>query len=179
MARNTVIPTGIANEFGASEIIVTKTDLQGKITYANDVFCRLSELSTQDVLGQPHNLIRHPDMPRSIFKLLWERIQAGKEIFAFVLNMAMSGNHYWVLAHVTPTIVDGQIVGYHSNRRRPTEGEISAIQNVYTQLLAEEKRHSSPRDGMDAATKLLEEMLADAGQSYDEFFWAIRNSSRV
>jgi PAS domain S-box-containing protein len=95
---------------------------QGHITYANDVFLRLSKYPLREVLGAPHSLIRHPDMPRCVFKLLWDTIEAKKEIFAYVLNMARDGNHYWVFAHVTPTLdAEQKIVGYHSNRRRIPE----------------------------------------------------------
>ena len=103
MARPVIKPTGVECPFDQEELIVSKTDLKGHITYANDVFVRLSKFPREQVIGAPHSLIRHPDMPRSIFKLLWDTIQAKKEIFAYVVNMARDGDHYWVFAHVTPT----------------------------------------------------------------------------
>jgi PAS domain S-box-containing protein len=111
-------PTGRERTFDDEEIIVSKTDLSGRITYANDVFLRISGYTEAEVIGQPHSLIRHPDMPRSVFNLLWKTIGAGQEIFAYVVNMAKNGDHYWVLAHVTPTFGPaGDIIGFHSNRR--------------------------------------------------------------
>jgi hypothetical protein len=83
--------TGHERTFDPGDIIVTKTDLKGRITYANRVFLNLSQLELNNTLEQPHSLIRHPGMPRTVFKLLWERIEAGKEIFAYVVNRAMTG----------------------------------------------------------------------------------------
>ena len=120
MSTPRIQPTGIESHFGKDEIIVTKTDRKGLITYANDVFQRVSGYSEEELIGQQHNIIRHPDMPRCVFKLLWDTIEGGKEIFAYVVNLSKNGNHYWVLAHVTPTFdAGGRIIGYHSNRRKP------------------------------------------------------------
>ena len=173
MAR-TVKPTGAESPFGEEELIVSKTDLKGRITYANDVFLRVSQYALKDVLGEPHSLIRHPDMPRCVFKLLWDTIQAKSEIFAYVLNMARNGDHYWVFAHVTPTF-DAQrnIVGYHSNRRKPTPAQIGKIKPLYAALLAEENRHDSRKDGMARGHEMLAGMLKEKGLDYDEFVFAV------
>ena len=96
-------PTGKERTFSDDEIIVSKTDPKGRLTYVNDVFCKVGLYSEDELVGQPHSIVRHPDMPRSIFALLWERIRAGREIFAYVKNMAKNGDYYWVLAHVTPS----------------------------------------------------------------------------
>ncbi|MFC7575365.1 PAS domain-containing protein [Klenkia terrae] len=120
-ARTAVRPTGVERSFGADELIVSKTDRRGVITYANDVFLRVGAYSLDEVIGQPHNLIRHPEMPRAVFHLLWDTISRGHELFAYINNLAADGAHYWVLAHVTPSVDErGTIVGYHSNRRRPS-----------------------------------------------------------
>ncbi len=173
MHQSQVVPTGIRRHLEADEIIVTKTDLKGHITYANDVFLRMSAVAERDALGKPHNLIRHPDMPRCVFKLLWDTIKSGNEIFAFVLNLACDGAHYWVLAHVTPSVdTSGRIVAYHSNRRQPAETAVTAMAGIYSVLKAEEDRHSSPVDAIAAGSALLERTLAEAGMTYDEFVWA-------
>jgi PAS domain S-box-containing protein len=113
-------PTGRETTFGEEEIIVSKTDPRGVVTYANQVFIRVSGYKEEEILGKPHNLIRHPDMPRCVFHLLWTQLKAGREIFAYVKNMARNGDHYWVWANVTPTFDNsGRIVNFHSNRRRP------------------------------------------------------------
>ncbi|HYH38351.1 MAG TPA: PAS domain-containing protein [Azospirillum sp.] len=170
MARPDVHLTGRERTFQPDEIIVSKTDLKGIITYANDVFIRVSGYGEEELLGRPHNLIRHPDMPRCVFKLLWDTLAAGQEIFAYVVNLARNGDHYWVLAHVTP-VRDrgGRIVGYHSSRRVPARPAVEAAAGLYKALRAEEARHASPKDGMAAAGALLTAILRDKGVSYDEF----------
>jgi len=167
-------PTGVERTFHEDEIIVTKTDVKGRITYANPVFLRVAGYTEKEVLGRPHNIIRHPDMPRCVFKLLWDTIEAKREIFAYVLNLAKNGDHYWVFAHVTPTF-DAQrnIVGYHSNRRLPTPESVAAIKPVYRMLLEEESRYSNKQDAMKASTALLLKTLAAKGLEYDEFAFAV------
>jgi PAS domain S-box-containing protein len=166
-------PTGRSRSFGIDEVIVTKTDLQGRLTYVNDVFLRVAGYDEHEVLGKPHSIIRHPDMPRAVFGLLWREIQAGNEIFAYVDNLAKDGANYWVFAHVTPTRVNGRIVGYHSNRRVPERSAIEAIQPIYRQLLAEERRQQHPVRAIEASTELLGQILADAAMTYDEFVWSL------
>jgi PAS domain S-box-containing protein len=174
MARPPHFLTGVERRFADHEIIVSKTDLRGIITYANDVFLRIAQYEEEEVLGKPHNMIRHPDMPRCVFKLLWDTIADGREIFAYVVNRAKSGDHYWVFAHVTPSFNEqGEIIGYHSNRRTPDRSALPQIQGVYQKLLAEEKKHSSPRDGMAAATRLLVEFLKQRKTTYEELMFAL------
>jgi PAS domain S-box-containing protein len=174
MARTAIKPTGVECLFGEEELIVSKTNLKGQLTYANDLFMRLSKYPSKDVIGAPHSLVRHPDMPRCIFKLLWDTIQAKKEIFAYVVNMARDGDHYWVFAHVTPTLDARQnVVGYHSNRRKPDAGQVATIKDLYAKLLAEENRHDSRKDGMIRGYDMLMKTVNDKGLGYDEFIFAI------
>jgi PAS domain S-box-containing protein len=174
MAAAAIKPTGRECPFGEEELIVTKTDLKGHITYANDVFLRLSKYPTKQVMGAPHSLIRHPDMPRCIFKLLWDTIQAKKEIFAYVVNMAMDGDHYWVFAHVTPTLDAQQnVVGFHSNRRKPNPDQVAKIKDLYRTLRAEEERHDNRKDGMLRGYDMLMAMLKEKGLEYDEFIFSV------
>ncbi|MFN7918603.1 MAG: PAS domain-containing protein [Bryobacteraceae bacterium] len=166
-------PTGVERFFQDEEIIVSKTDPRGIITYANEVFIRVAGYREDQLLGKPHNLIRHPDMPRSVFHLLWQRIKAGHEIFAYVKNMASNGDHYWVHAHVTPTFDRmGTITGYHSNRRVPGRKAVETAEAIYAQLLAEERRQP-PGKAITAGVALLEQVLAKAGVSYDEFVFSL------
>ncbi|HET9516572.1 MAG TPA: PAS domain-containing protein [Actinoplanes sp.] len=169
-----VAPTGVERTFGEDEIIVTKTDPRGLITYANPVFLRVSALNEADALGQPHSVIRHPDMPRAIFKLLWDTIGSGQEIFAYVQNLAADGAHYWVFAHVTPSVdAANRLIGYHSNRRKPARTAVTAVTGLYAKLRAEERRHSGARQSLDASWALLHQVLDDRGQTYDEYVWDI------
>ncbi|MEJ5912999.1 methyl-accepting chemotaxis protein [Pseudokineococcus sp. 1T1Z-3] len=142
----TTAPTGVERLMDPGELIVTKTDAKGHITYANTTFLQIGAFEEHEVIGKPHNLVRHPDMPRAVFKLLWETIASRQEIFAYVLNLAADGAHYWVLAHVTPSFAaDGTLVGYHSNRRSPDRGALTRIKPLYAQLCAEEAQHRSAR----------------------------------
>ena len=167
-------PTGKEVFFGEDEIIVSKTDLKGLMTYANDVFLRVAGYTEAELLGANHNIIRHPAMPRCVFKLLWDVITDGREIFAYVLNMAKNGDHYWVYAHVTPTFdPTGRIIGYHSNRRVPNRHQIAAVEPIYKLLLDEEAKHSNRRDGMAASGAFLGQYLEKAGVTYDEFIWSV------
>lgn len=173
MAAKAIKPTGVESPYTEDELIVTKTDLKGHITYANDVFLRLSKYPTRDVIGAPHSLIRHPSMPRCIFQLLWETIQAKQEIFAYVLNLAQNGDHYWVFAHVTPTLDAQQnVIGYHSNRRKPDPAQIDKIKPLYEKLVAEENRHENRKEGMKRGYDLLMKTLKDLGLEYDEFIFS-------
>lgn len=178
MKAPTVVPSGIERTFGEDEMIVTKTDTKGILTYANNVFLRVSALSEADAIGKPHSLIRHPDMPRAVFKLLWESLEARQELFAYVVNLAADGAHYWVLAHVTPSLdARGRVVGYHSSRRRPERAAVTAAQELYGRLRAEERRHSGSREALEASWSMLQSLLRQQGRTYDEFVWDLTNSS--
>lgn len=170
MAREQVRPTGRESPFSENEIIVSKTDLKGRLTYTNDVFLRVSRYKAKDLIGQPHSIIRHPDMPRAIFKLLWDTIQAKQEIFAYVINMASNGDHYWVLAHVTPSFdASGAVIGYHSNRRKPDADKVAKIVPLYKTLREEEKRGEDRKIALHNASERLMADLKHRGLDYDEF----------
>ena len=171
-----VRPTGVERTFGRDEVIVTKTDLRGRITYANDVFCRVSAMAESDLLGRPHSVIRHPEMPKAVFTLLWDTLGAKQELFAYVVNLAGDGAHYWVLAHVTPSLgPDGEVVGYHSNRRLPDPRAIREVEPIYRRLVAEERRHARSADAARAGEALLHDLLAERGTTYDQFVWSLAN----
>ena len=168
--------TGTERFFKESDLIVSKTNLKGHITYANDIFIDLSGYVEKDLINAPHSILRHPEMPRCVFKLLWDRISVDKkEIFAYVINRCANGDHYWVFAHVTPTFDDsGQVLGFHSNRRVPSRDVLNnTIIPLYKTLLDEEARHANRKDGMNSAYKMLHEILADKGVSYDEFIFSL------
>ena len=171
-----VSPTGEARTFAPDELIVSKTDLRGVITYANDVFLRVSRYEPDDVIGRPHNLIRHPEMPRAVFALLWQTLSEGRELFAYINNLASDGAHYWVLARVTPSYAaDGSVTGYHSNRRRPSPGAIRTLTPLYERLVAEERQHPTAKAAVAASSRLLDELVAAQAGSYEEFIWSVIN----
>ncbi|HHB83804.1 MAG TPA: PAS domain-containing protein [Devosia sp.] len=153
-----------------NELIVSKTNLKGHITYINDVFSDISDFRLKDVLNKPHSMIRHENMPRCVFQLLWERLQSGREIFAYVVNVTKDNDYYWVFAHVTPSRnAKGEITSYHSNRRAPSQKAIEKISALYDVLLREEKSHSNRKAGQKAGYAKLQEILKEKGVDYDEF----------
>jgi len=157
-------------EMKENDFIVSKTDTKGRITYVNKIFMGMAEYSEEELLGKPHNIIRHPDMPRSVFKLLWDRIQNKEEVFAFVVNKTKNNNSYWVYANVTASLdVNGNIVGYFSVRRKPAAKALEIIKPIYKQMLDAERS-----GGMEAGTKVLVDALKNGGMSYDEFVISIQ-----
>lgn len=155
--------------FGDDEFIVSKTNLQGRIVYGNDLFIKISGYEEEELLDKPHNILRHPDMPALIFTLLWEKIRKGEEIFAYVKNKTKQGDFYWVFAHVTASLdSSGQIIGYHSVRRHPTKEALSVIKPLYTDLLRTEKS-----GGVNASRTHLQSILNQKGVDYDEFILSL------
>lgn len=174
MARPKIEPTGNERFFEEDEIIVSKTDYKGYITYANNVFLRVALYEEHEILGQNHNCIRHPEMPRCVFKLLWDTVLGGSEIFAYVVNLAKNGDHYWVFAHVTPSFdAQGEIIGFHSNRRVADRDAIKKASELYAMLLEIEQSASDRRKGMLAAEAKLLEILQEHKISYDEFVFSL------
>ncbi|WP_028877851.1 PAS domain-containing protein [Terasakiella pusilla] len=175
MVENTTPVSGVEQTFKDNEIIVSKTDLKGRITYANKVFLDVAGYQLSEVMGQPHNMIRHPDMPRCIFKLLWDTLEQKKELFAYVMNRCKNGDHYWVLAHVTPSYdTDGQHTGYHSNRRVPNRKILEeTIMPLYSRLLQVEQSHANRKEGMAASTQVLLDILNEKGVGYDEYILSL------
>ncbi|MBL4612977.1 MAG: PAS domain S-box protein [Emcibacter sp.] len=178
MSKAHISPTGKEIFFPEDQLIVSKTDLKGKITYTNILFETMSGYTRDEILGQPHNLIRHPDMPRCIFKLFWDTLQQKNEIFAYVMNMHTSGDHYWVLAHVVPTYdLMGNHVGYHSSRRSPNRNVIQKMQSYYKDLVAIEKSYSDPKQGMKAALDSFNDLLKQQKVSYAEYIFSMNEAA--
>lgn len=150
-------------------ILVSKTDRHGTIKYANVAFCRVAGYSEAELIGQPHNIVRHPDMPKVVFKLLWEHLQAGQEFWGYVKNRTKQGGYYWVFAHVTPSFDDaGQITGFHSDRRAPKESALPKVEELYAALRAEEQR-----GGIAASEQYLNNLLSQQRKRYDEFVFSL------
>lgn len=156
---------GSEKTFPSNKLIVSKTDTKGTITYGNSLFIEMSGYSENELLGKPHNIIRHPDMPKAVFKLVWETIANKKEIFGYVKNLAKNGDYYWVLANITPSIDStGSIVGYFSVRRSPSKKAVSQIEQIYAKMCEAEKH-----GGVNAGTKVLLDTLASINMTYDKF----------
>jgi|TARA_R110002072_G_scaffold272718_1_gene432903 PAS domain S-box-containing protein len=156
--------------FDRNDLIVSKTDLKGRLMYANDIFLNIAGYTETEIIGQPHKIIRHSNMPRAVFKLLWQTIAAGAEIFAYVVNRAKTGDYYWVIAHITPSLSNGKIIGYHSTRRVPNPQTIKqVIEPLYDSLNLIETTASSQREGLEQSFRALLDVPAAKNQSYDEF----------
>jgi PAS domain S-box-containing protein len=168
-------PTDVEVFFDKHDIIVSKTDLKGKITYANRTFCEVAGYDESELLGQPHNIIRHPDMPRAVFKLLWDVILDGREVFAYVKNLAKSGAYYWVFAHVTPSFDrGGRIVAFHSSRRVPDRNILdNTIIPLYAAVLQEERRHRNGQAELAAGYAMVADHLKSKNMTYDEFIFSL------
>ncbi len=163
-------PTSSRYDLGEDDFIVSKTDLKGKITYCNQIFMRLAKYSEDELIGAPHSIIRHPDMPRIVFKLLWDRIQNKQEIFAYVKNLSKDGGYYWVFACVSASLdTKGNIIGYYSVRRKPNAKAVETMSGIYKKLLELEKSGN-----MEASGKFLTNLLQENGVSYDEFISSLQ-----
>ena len=157
-------------EMKKDDFIVSKTDLKGRITYTNKIFMVMSDYTEDELLGKPHNIIRHPDMPKAVFKLLWDTIQSGEEIFAFVLNRSKNGDAYWVYANITPSFDDrGKVIGYYSVRRMPNPKALEVVKPLYRAMLEAEKR-----GGITAGMKILTDLAQEKGVSYNELIISIQ-----
>ena len=167
--KNTTSPTTREIVMQENDFIVSKTDLKGRITYANRVFMRIAGYAERELLNVQHNIIRHPDMPRGVFRLLWNVIENGQECFAYVKNMAKNGDFYWVFANVTMDYdANGKPIGYFSVRRKPSRAGIDAITPVYQEMLRIEQR-AGARDAPDVSLQWLVDVLKSKGTTYEEF----------
>jgi PAS domain S-box-containing protein len=152
------------------EFIVSKTDLRGNITYGNETFIQISGFDERELLGAPHSILRHEDMPKAIFKLLWERIQSPEGIYAYVKNKTKNGDYYWVFAYVTPSFdPSGTKIGYYSVRRRPAPNAIAQIEPLYRELIQAEKT-----GGVIASQSRLQTLLTQKGVTYDQFVFDLQ-----
>lgn len=164
-----IVPTQREIILTDADVIVSKTDQTGRITYANRAFMRIANYSEKDLLHAQHNIVRHPDMPRGAFKLLWDTLKAGHEFFGYVKNMTSDGDYYWVFANVTPDIgAQGKTVSYFSVRRKASPAAVAVIEPIYREMLNIE-RSAGPAKAPDASVAFLLEKLKGLGTTYDRF----------
>jgi len=167
--KNRQPPTTQERVMRDDDFIVSKTDLKGRITYCNRVFIEFSGYEAFELMGEQHNIVRHPDMPRGVFKFLWDTLGQQKECFAFVKNLCKDGSYYWVFANVTPDVdAKGQVVGYFSVRRKASAKAIATMTGLY-QAMLEAERKAGPKDACDASLALLTQTLQQQGVSYERF----------
>ena len=155
-------------------LITSKTDLQGRITYGNQDFVAFSGFREKEFLHKPHNLIRHPIMPRCAFKLLWDFLALKLEFFAFVCNLNKQGKTYWVFANITPSYNEkGEVISYYSVRRRPSKKGVETCLGIYQKLLEIEKEK-----GMEAGVQFVLNFLEQNKISWDELMINLQNEGK-
>lgn len=165
-----VTPVNRARSIPADQLLVTHADLKGGITYANACFCQAQACDEKALIGQPHSMLRHPDMPAAVFQLIWQRIRDGEEVFAYVKNMACNGEYYWTLSHLTPHYdAQRRIDGYQCFRRAVSSRSIAAAEEAYRELRLIEHNTSSREQGVAASREHLDGMMRRSGISYDEW----------
>ena len=163
MRRARPIATGRERTFRTNDLFFSRTDAKGRILSGNEVFTRVSGYTRDELIGAPHNVVRHPAMPRSVFALMWDRLAAGLQVSAYTVNLVADGSHYWVLASIRP--VTG---GYLSIRQKPCHPELfAAVQAIYVDVLDAERTaeatDASTPEIIAAGTTRLGELLNDAG----------------
>ncbi|ADZ92471.1 PAS domain-containing protein [Marinomonas mediterranea] len=128
--------TNRENDFSKDMVLVSSTDVKGRITFVNDAFCSVAGYERDQLIGAPHNLIRHPDVPPAVFADMWANLKQGNSWMGLVKNRCENGDHYWVSAHVSPLLDNGKVIGYESVRRKATVEEKKHAQSVYDRVNA-------------------------------------------
>ena len=161
-------PTPIDKEIKLSSkrYIVSKTDAKGIIEYGNDYFVEISGYSENELVGKPHSIVRHPDMPKVVFKMMWDRINNGQNIMAVVKNLAKDGSYYWVVTEFEPKrdAISNQIISHTAFRKAAPQNAIDTMAPIYAKLIELEKD-----GGMEASEKYLRGFLESNNTSYDDF----------
>ncbi len=121
------------------KLIVSRTDKQGIITHCNQSFVDMSGYTEEEIIGQPHSILRHPDMPRAAFKDLWDTLKRSEKWHGYVKNLRKDGSYYWVYAIAIPNIRKGEIMGYTSVRRKPSRTQINECIELYANMMQEEQ----------------------------------------
>jgi PAS domain S-box-containing protein len=160
------MPTNKEIKLSNKRYIVSKTDTKGTIIYSNDYFIEICGYSEKELLGKPHSIVRHPDMPKIAFKLMWERINKGENMVAVVKNLSKSGDHYWVITDFEPKLdpLSKKIVSHTAFRKAAPRKAIETIEPIYKKLLELEKE-----GGMEASEKYLLDFLESNKTTYDDF----------
>jgi aerotaxis receptor len=120
-------------------VILSETDLEGFITYVNQRFCQVSGYEREELIGQNHNIVRHPEMPRGVFRQLWQTITEKEPWEGMIKNLRKDGRYYWVYAHIEPLFRDGRHVGYVAVRRPADRDEVAEAERKYQSMLIQEK----------------------------------------
>ena len=170
-------PTPIDKEVGwnKSQVVISETDVYGRITNVNDVFCNVCGYSPEEMIGQPHSIIRHPDMPKLVFKLLWDNLKVGNNFIGVIKNLAKSGEYYWVITDFEMRRdATGNITHYIARRKSVPKAVIeNYVAPLYETLLKLEKV-----GGMELSTRFFKNYLAKQGKDYIDFIIDVMNENR-
>ncbi|MGD0959726.1 MAG: PAS domain-containing protein [Methylomonas sp.] len=172
--KPTITPNNMERRLGDEDFIVSKTDATGRITYANRIFMEIAGYPEHLLLGVQHNVIRHPDMPRGVFRFMWNTLKAGNEFFGFAKNLCSDGGFYWVFANITPDYdKNNQLTGYYSVRRNPPRAALEVLTPIYQEMLAIEK-NCSVKDAPDKSLEYLMDTVKQTGaKSYDSLILSL------
>jgi len=132
--RNNLPVTQSEYDYPSDMMLVSATDTQGHITHCNRAFIEVSGFTEPELIGQPHNVVRHPDMPSEAYRDMWQTISSGLPWTGLVKNRRKNGDHYWVQANVTPIIEDSKLVGYMSVRTKPNRQQVTAAEELYAKM---------------------------------------------
>lgn len=160
-------PSGKRLELTGDNLIVSKTNIDSIITYANECFCQISGYRPDELVGQPQNIVRHPAMPKAIFELMWQHLNQSQEFFGYILNLCKDGSEYWTFAHVTPICQQGNLHGYISVRRAAKKDITDELEILYKKMLALEKDNNEQSVAKSLA--LLWNEINKDYQSYAEY----------
>ena len=170
-------PTPIDKEVGwnKSQVVISETDVYGRITNVNDVFCNVCGYSPEEMIGQPHSIIRHPDMPKLVFKLLWDNLKVGNNFIGVIKNLAKSGGYYWVITDFEMRRdATGNITHYIARRKSVPKAVIeNYVAPLYETLLKLEKV-----GGMELSSRFFKNYLAKQGKDYIDFIIDVMNENR-
>jgi PAS domain S-box-containing protein len=175
-----ITPNNTQKKLGEQDFIVSKTDASGRITYANRIFMDIAGFPESDLLGVQHNIIRHPEMPRGVFRFMWNTLKAGDEFIGFAKNLCADGGYYWVFANITPDYdKDGKLQGYYSVRRQPPQSALDVLIPVYKEMLAIEKS-SSTKDAPEKSLAYLFDVVTQTGaKNYDRLILSLYKPNGV
>jgi len=152
-------------KFSKKKFIVSKTDIKGIIIFTNKNFSEISGYSEEELINQPHNILRHPDMPQAVFFLVWQTLLAGRPISGVIKNLAKDGRYYWVIADLEPKFnAHGEIIALTAFRRAAPQDVIDTTTELYATMIAIEKKH-----GMEKSLAYLEAYLEENNLNYNEF----------
>lgn len=167
-----ITPTDVEHLLKEDELIVSKTDTSSRITYASESFCAISGYASEELLGKPHSIIRHPCMPRAIFNLMWEHLKQEKEFLGYVKNLSRDGSFYWTFASIAPTYDKEEVVGYMSSSRALTRQVLNIIEPIY-QRMRQAEMQLPPDQQIPASSALLWQEISREYQSYAEYILSL------